>query len=396
MEITVLALGLSSLSELIMAFNNQAIAASHSAVNPTLLTAVFEVQQILQSFAQANGFRIDLLAPAFGTALDSERLQALGEQFAQGDFSGVPAIALLPSQDLNGAMGVYVSETNQIYLSESLLLHGTQDQIVTVLLEEIGHGLDTQLNVTDSAGDEGAIFSALVQGQILSEPQLAALQAENDQATLQLDGQQVTVEQATLTVNIDAQNVVDGDTSDIAALLADPGADGLISLREAIRATNNTAGADTITFDQAGTIILDVIEGSTNGDNALEIRGDLTIDGDLDSDGIPDVTLERDSTSPGYRVIWAGNSTDETVVLNGLVITGGLANSSGFFGPGNNGGGIFHIKVDLTVSNSIITGNEAVADGGGLYSFGNVTDGTSANIINSTISNSFAECLCPT
>ncbi|UCF76052.1 MAG: DUF4347 domain-containing protein, partial [Betaproteobacteria bacterium] len=49
-----------------------------------------------------------------------------------------------------------------------------------------------------------------------------------------------------------ASDILDGDTSSIGALLQNRGADGFISLREAIIATNNTAGADTITFNIAG------------------------------------------------------------------------------------------------------------------------------------------------
>src|SRR5205085_1268197 len=50
---------------------------------------------------------------------------------------------------------------------------------------------------------------------------------------------------ATLVANSD---VVDGDTSSITNLVAAPGADGAISLREAIVAANNTAGADMVPF----------------------------------------------------------------------------------------------------------------------------------------------------
>ena len=39
-------------------------------------------------------------------------------------------------------------------------------------------------------------------------------------------------------------DVSDGDTSSIAALIATPGPDGVISLREAITAANNTSGAE--------------------------------------------------------------------------------------------------------------------------------------------------------
>ena len=49
-----------------------------------------------------------------------------------------------------------------------------------------------------------------------------------------------------------ANDVLDGDTSSIANLIANPGADGVISLREAITAANNTPGLDIINFDIPG------------------------------------------------------------------------------------------------------------------------------------------------
>jgi hypothetical protein len=52
------------------------------------------------------------------------------------------------------------------------------------------------------------------------------------------------------TVTVDSTtDVSDGDTSSISNLIANPGSDAVISLREAIEAANNTAGSDTIEFD---------------------------------------------------------------------------------------------------------------------------------------------------
>jgi len=72
-------------------------------------------------------------------------------------------------------------------------------------------------------------------------------------------------------------DTVDGTTTDVAALLANRGADGFISLREAILAVNNdpattwtiTMGAGTYTFN-SGT-------GDSAGD--FDIRNDVTISG---------------------------------------------------------------------------------------------------------------------
>jgi hypothetical protein len=70
-----------------------------------------------------------------------------------------------------------------------------------------------------------------------------------------------------------------------------PGADGLVSLREAIIAANNTSGADTITFAPSlsgGTIVV----GFNNLSLPALCGGQTRINGDLDRDGIPDITLE--------------------------------------------------------------------------------------------------------
>src|SRR5689334_8755916 len=75
-----------------------------------------------------------------------------------------------------------------------------------------------------------------------------------------------------------------------------PGSDNRISLREAIVATNNTPGPHTIVFSDGlrGGVIhigFDNLD-MGNAPNALPqlCRGDVTIDGDSDDDGTPDVT----------------------------------------------------------------------------------------------------------
>src|SRR3954447_8074511 len=77
-------------------------------------------------------------------------------------------------------------------------------------------------------------------------------------------------------------DVTDGDTSNIAALIATKGADGKISLREAIKAAENTFGADTINFStdpndhvNGGTILL------TQTPGELAISESLTIDASM-------------------------------------------------------------------------------------------------------------------
>ncbi|MFM7578726.1 MAG: hypothetical protein ACKO5Q_17560, partial [Microcystaceae cyanobacterium] len=98
---------------------------------------------------------------------------------------------------LQGALGAFSAQTNTIYLSDSLLSPSQSNQLTAVLLEEIGHYLDSRLNKVDTKGDEGELFSAIVRKIDLSPTELARIQTENDQTQLVLDSKLLTVEQAT-------------------------------------------------------------------------------------------------------------------------------------------------------------------------------------------------------
>ena len=77
-----------------------------------------------------------------------------------------------------------------------------------------------------------------------------------------------------------------------------PGTDHLVSLREAIIAANNTKGADIITFAPSlsgGTIVVNFDDFDSDGDpDPLPVLcgGQTRIDGDLNGDDVPDITLE--------------------------------------------------------------------------------------------------------
>src|SRR5712691_11164326 len=86
-------------------------------------------------------------------------------------------------------------------------------------------------------------------------------------------------------------NVVNGDTSSIPALNANPGPDG-ISFAEAFQAANRTSGPKVITF--APELMNKTIQLTNGPDDLVLFKVDtpnLTIDGDIDQNGTPDVTL---------------------------------------------------------------------------------------------------------
>ncbi|MCC6491806.1 MAG: hypothetical protein IT424_02170 [Pirellulales bacterium] len=164
---------------------------------------------------------------------------------------------------------------------------------------------------------------------------------------------------ATVSVNTLADLVdVDPNVTSIPALVASPGADGKISLREAVAAA--ASSGDTINFDSTlngGTITLDrAFQGE------IAFGKSLTID----AGGLPNgITVDADDPTPthtgaGIRVF---NITDPSngiapplVTLVGLTLEGGDVSFSAPSGPE---GGAIRSAARLVVRDSTIQGSEA-------------------------------------
>ena len=148
------------------------------------------------------------------------------------------------------------------------------------------------------------------------------------------------------------------------------------SLRQAILDANASAGEDLITFDS-------LLSGQTIAlfSDELVITDSLTIDGDLDNNGTADITIQRDASAAEFRIfnVDDGDTSNQTVTLDGLTVTGGVASSE------EGGGGILN-QENLTVINSIVSGNATSGTGGG------VSSGFDSylTVSNSTIGNNFA------
>ncbi|BAZ89250.1 hypothetical protein NIES932_07250 [Raphidiopsis curvata NIES-932] len=135
-----------------------------------------------------------VLDTAFGTEYNRENAQILRLQWQKGDFSQLPQMEIVDGGILGDGNGAYSSSENRIYLSSKLIEKGTLGLVSKVLIEEIGHYVDAYINTVDSPGDEGAIFAALVQGEVLSPNVLAELRNENDGGWLEVNGQNLEVE----------------------------------------------------------------------------------------------------------------------------------------------------------------------------------------------------------
>ena len=168
-------------------------------------------RETLETFALSPNFAAQM-GIAFGQGIDARGFQIA---WAAGDLKGLPQIEVRQAADINLANGAYAEVLNISYLSGEFLGKnaGQPEVIASVLLEEIGHYVDTQLNTHDSFGDEGAIFSALVRGEVLTTQQLATLQVEDDTAIITLDGQVLQIEQSTI-VGTDGKDTLNGTVGD--------------------------------------------------------------------------------------------------------------------------------------------------------------------------------------
>ncbi|MEA5530489.1 calcium-binding protein, partial [Dolichospermum sp. UHCC 0684] len=167
-------------------------------MNTILNSALTLTYNQLSTFSGLDNFW-QVFDTAFGTQYNRSGAEILRLQWLSGDFSQVPQIEILDSNILGGANGAYASSTNKIYLSANFVATATQETLVDTLLEEIGHFVDAQINLSDSAGDEGAIFAELVQGYSLDIQTLQALKAEDDHGTITVNGQVIQVEQQNFT-----------------------------------------------------------------------------------------------------------------------------------------------------------------------------------------------------
>ena len=140
----------------------------------------------------------------------------------------------------------------------------------------------------------------------------------------------------------------DADLSSLAALNANSGSDGLISLREAIIASNANADADVI-YLEGGVHTLS-IQGAGNQAGDLDLNEDVQIIGLANGSSVIDASGLTDSTTMiGDRVFDVNNND---VTFQYLTITGGnSAGRGGGIDIGNGG--------SVILDNVVVTGNHS-------------------------------------
>jgi hypothetical protein len=154
--------------------------------------------------------------------------------------------------------------------------------------------------------------------------------------------QEMSIPGLTLTVT-NLSEAINGDVTSPAALLANPGTDG-ISLIEALTAVEADTGThETINFDPSlsGSVIQ-----LTQYLPSID-RDGLTLDGDIDDDGIPDITLKGSSLVTSALQIHASD-----VVIEGLHISDFPSNGIEIRTTPERG---FHLVKNLVLRHNILT-----------------------------------------
>lgn len=216
-------------------------------------------------------------------------------------------------------------------------------------------------------------------------------------------------------------DTIDGNTTSFARLLAEPGVDGLVSLREALTAANSMEGANTIRFSVEGTVQpaspLPALSDNTGG-LLLDGTGGVVLDGSLLADTgsgllvtsgdnrIAGLTIQHfpehgvtisGATATGNQITGCRIGTDgETALgngINGVMIVGGASGNiigGSEPGAGNRIAGNQNAGIELSGANTTqnhILGNTIGQDESGLPVGGNriagvrIADGAAANHI---------------
>jgi Ca2+-binding RTX toxin-like protein len=288
------------------------------------------VQNQLALFAAQGNFDA-IMTTAFGSWLDWAKLQLLRQQWLSGNFSVIPDTQVLSQGELGAANGAYAASLDKIFVSSDFLAHASESQVTTLILEEVGHRLDQLLNGgVDSAGDEGEIFSRLVNGENLSASTLAALRAEDDRGIITVGGVGVAIEKQTYPGGIGNDTINGGSENDYISGLA-----GNDFLYGGIGIVGRPTGDDTIDAGTGNDYLVgyngndflyggagnDQLYGGTGNDALYGGTGNDTLDGGVGND-IYIIDADVDSgtktiiDSSGFDTLNFDSTTNKAITVN--------------------------------------------------------------------------------
>jgi alpha-tubulin suppressor-like RCC1 family protein len=148
------------------AYSHGTTSTMRSSTPPSQILALLlnDWHELLQCWS-ASGDLVAAAREALQLSTSPAALSELVEQWAAGNFDALPPIVPLPSVAMAGAVGAYALSTGTIYLNTEWLQGSSSTQVLKALTEELGHHLDGLLNNSDTPGDEGELFAALLTGK---------------------------------------------------------------------------------------------------------------------------------------------------------------------------------------------------------------------------------------
>ena len=329
-----------------------------SAANSGNILMGLGLEAILAQFANSETYYQNLTA-IFGNQYDTSKAETLRIQWQEGDFSSLPTMEVLSASQLNGANGAFSAQTNRIYLSDAFLESASLEGIVNLLLEEIGHKIDSVVNTVDTAGDEGAIFAALVLGESLSAETLQALKTEEDTTFINVNGQIIAVEMQNFTGTEGNDSITGTSGNDVINGLG--GNDTLIGGNgtDFIRGGN---GDDSIDGGEGNDLSLeggdgnDTLNGGAGNDNLDPGTGNGRVIGGAGEDSFE---IDLNNESVGITI-----TTDTAANPNNAIV---VSEVEKFLIRGSQGNDSINLKETVLDTNKIFGrgGNDSVIGGGG-------------------------------
>ncbi len=110
----------------------------------------------------ADGSLVRASVHALGLGEAPETLVSLAKELAQGNFRGLPAVELVTDDDLPGARSHFSDSSQTVFINATWMGGCPQDQVLEELTVRLGEHLDVVFNTSDTPGDEGRHFQALL------------------------------------------------------------------------------------------------------------------------------------------------------------------------------------------------------------------------------------------
>jgi len=176
---------------------------------------------LVQSKLQQAAASPEMLTEIFGGGdkTGTAEFQSVIKQWSGGVFDHLPSIQILSAADMHGAAGAYASATQTIYLSDALFKPSAAPSnsvlgVAGVLTEETFHWLDDRVGV-DTKGDEGESAKDLLFGVKLSDSELSRIKSEDDRGFVNVGGQKLLVEQASIVGNSAGNTLIGTNLADV-------------------------------------------------------------------------------------------------------------------------------------------------------------------------------------